>query len=134
MHGQTRIEFIFAIVIFSIVIFYVVTQINTVFSSIISDYEIDALKAEALNSITNLVESELLANEPYNLSKEKIENLNQNCGLLDNFGIESYRLKIYNSTDLMLFCGIDSLKPPKVFVMKYVIIENDSGNTTLELW
>jgi len=134
MRGQTRIEFIFAIVIFSIVIFYIATQINTVFSSIISDYEINSLKAKALNSIINLVETELISNKPYKLSKEKVNNLNQNCDLLNNFSLETYRLKIYNSTDLLLFCGFDSLKPPKVFVMKYVIIEDDLGNMTLELW
>ena len=154
MHGQTRIEFIFAIVIFSIIVFYIVTQINTVFSNIISEYEINSLKAEANSMITTLINDKGnpedweniaennpedvkrvgLAIRPYDLSKNKIANLSYNCSLMSNFDIIEYRLKIYNSTDSVLFCGIDSLKPPKIFVMKYVIIENGLGNITLELW
>jgi len=82
-----------------------------------------------------IIRSGLIAKYPYNVSKEKVDNLKQNCDRMNIFfGIRSYRLKIYNSTDLLLFCGTDTLKPPKVFVSKYVLVENDSGNITLEMW
>ncbi len=76
----------------------------------------------------------MLANRPYNLSEEKVEDLNENCDMLDKFDIDPYRLRIYKSTELVLFCGIDSLKPPKVSIMKYILVGNVLGNLTLELW
>jgi len=68
------------------------------------------------------------------LSKNKIRVLNENCDLLKNFGLNNYRLKVYNSTNLILFCGTDTLRPAKIVVNKYVLIENDVGNVTLEMW
>ncbi len=154
MQGQTRIEFIFGIVIFAIIIFYIATQMNTVFSSIISGYEINNLKAEANSVIKVLINDKGdpedweiiaestpenvkrigLATKPFDLSKNKIANLSYNCSLMNNFDIKDYRLKIYNSTNSLLFCGRDTLKPAKVIVNKNVLIENDLGNVTLELW
>jgi len=75
-----------------------------------------------------------LAYKPNVLSLEKITALNENCDLFFNFEITDYRLKIYNSTHRLLFCGTDTLKPSKVVVNKNVLIENDLGNVTLELW
>lgn len=56
MKGQIRVEFILGIVIFIIVIFLVVTQTNTLYSSLLSDSRKDALKAKAINVIDILVE------------------------------------------------------------------------------
>ena len=136
MHGQSRIEFIFGVVIFAVIIIYIVNQINTVFSKMINDYGTDTLKAEAVNVIKILVENEsgIITNQPYNFSKQKVYNLNQSCDNLNVFNLGNYRLKIYNSTNLLLFCGTDTLRPPKVFVIKYVSVENDYGNITLEMW
>ena len=75
-----------------------------------------------------------LANQQNVLSKDKIKALNDNCNLLINFGLDNYRLKIYNSTNRLLFCGTDTLSAPKVVINKNVLIENDLGNVTLELW
>jgi len=76
----------------------------------------------------------LITKQPYNVSQQKIDELNQDCDRLNAFDIKTYRLKIYNSTDLLLFCGFDSLKPPVVSVSKIVLIENNLGNITLDLW
>lgn len=68
------------------------------------------------------------------LSSSKIDSLSKTCDLMLNFGIDNYRLKIYNSTNLLLYCGTDSLKPAQVVVSKYIMVENSLGNITLELW
>jgi len=75
-----------------------------------------------------------LADQPNALSADKIAVLNGNCDLLLNFGLSTYRLRIYNSTNLLLFCGTESLSPAKITVSKYVRIGNSLGNITLELW
>jgi hypothetical protein len=148
MLGQIRIEFIAGILIFSIIIAFIVNQTNITFSNLLIDSRADILKSQALNSITILVEdmgkppdwnpSNVervgLAVKPYSLSIDKINDLSSDCSLLDNFILKAYRLKIYNSTDLLLFCGIDVLDPPAAFEVKYVEIEGDYGNVTLELW
>ena len=56
MKGQIRVEFIFGIVIFIIIIFLVVTQTNTLYSSLLGDSRKDALKAKAINVVDILVE------------------------------------------------------------------------------
>jgi len=163
MLGQIRIEFIFGIILFALIIFFIVTQINILFSSLVSDSRSDALKARAINTLRILVEDQgdpptwdniaqaspgsvkrvglAYQSQPYNLSRSKVLNLSQNCStsdlyknLLWNFDLKAYRLKVYNSTNRILFCGFDSLEPPVVFETRYVFIDNDFGKVTLELW
>lgn len=76
----------------------------------------------------------LISKQPYNISEEKIDGLKQNCDRLNAFDFKTYRLKIYNSTDLLLLCGTETLKPPIVSVSKNILIENNLGNITLDLW
>jgi hypothetical protein len=76
----------------------------------------------------------LLDNTSKYLSMEKINALNNSCNFLDNFKIKNYRLKIYNSTSLLLFCGTETLRPAKVMTSKIVLIGSSLGNVTLELW
>ena len=153
MFGQIRIEFIIGVVIFVLVMFFVASRTNAVLSRILWESRSDVLKAKAINVMTILIEDKGdpenwysladssvkrvgLAEKPYNLSKEKINRLSSpnNCTLLNNFDLKSYRLKIYNSTNLILFCGFDSLEPVTVVVQKYVFIDNAFGNISLELW
>jgi hypothetical protein len=163
MYGQIKVEFIFGIVIFAMVIFFIVTQTNTLFSSLITDAKSDSLKAKASNAIEILVGDQgdppnwetiaqanpgnvkrvgLAYNQPYNLSRNKISSLSQNCtgtsdyykNLLSNFNLNAYTLKIYDSTGQILICGIESTEPPAVIETRYVIIGNDFGNVTLKLW
>jgi hypothetical protein len=148
MLGQIRIEFIAGILIFAIITVFIVNQTNITFSNLLADSMADILKSKALNSITILVEDTGepsdwtpsnvdrigLAYEPYRLSINKINNLVSDCSLLDNFVLNTYRLKIYNSTDLLLSCGMNVLEPPAASEIKYVEIEGDYGNVTLELW
>jgi hypothetical protein len=115
MFGQIRIEFIVGILIFAVIIFFIVNQTNITFSTLLTDSRADILKTKASNAITILVEDKGeppnwdsitvirvgLANEPYSLSIDKINNLKSDCNLLE---------------------------------IKYVEIEGDYGNVSLELW
>jgi hypothetical protein len=154
MIGQMRIEFIAGILIFAVVLVFIVNQTNVTFSSLLSDSEADITKAHNLNVMTILSEDKGdptnwetiaqsnpggvnrvgLASNPYNLSVSKINSLMSNCDLLSNFDLKQYRLKIYNSTQMLLFCGSDVLNSPKSIEVRYVKIGSDYGNITLELW
>jgi len=162
MLGQIRIEFVFGLLVFALIIFFIVTQSNVLFSSLLTDSKIDTLKAKASNVIKILAEDKGeplnwtdeiesghpekvkrvgLALYPYNISKNKVYNLSYNCSnsdpyknLLWNFELKDYRLKVYNSTSEILFCGFDTLEPAAVIETRYVYIEGDTGKITLELW
>jgi len=154
MFGQIRIEFVFGIIIFALIIFFIITQTNTLFSSLLTDSRTDAVKAKASNAIKILVEDNgdppnwetlpdasvkrigLAYNQPYNISKNKVIRLStlNNCTLLNNFDLKAYRLKVYNSTQQILFCGFDSLEPVTVMETRYIFVDGDFGNVTLELW
>jgi len=153
MLGQIRIEFILGMVIFGLVMFFIVSRTNVILSRVIWESKSDALKTKAINVMTILVEDKGepenwqtlsdanvkrvgLANQSYNLLKEKINRLSSlnNCTHLNKFDLKAYRLKVYNSTNLILFCGIDSLEPVTAIVQKYVFIDNGFGNATLEMW
>lgn len=146
-----RVEFIAGIIIFAIVIVFIATQTNRTFTNLLTDSKADISKAKNINSITILIEDRGdppnweslapnninrvgLAVSPYNLSVSKINRINSECDLLDNFYLGSYRLKVYNSTDLVLFCGQDVLEPALSIETKYVRVGNSLGNITLELW
>ena len=157
MFGQIKVEFIFGLIVFALVMFFIVTQTNTSFSSLMSDSRSDSLKAKATNVIKILVEDKgdppdwdmeivnghpenvkrvgLTYNQPYNLSKNKVILLGQTCdSVLWVFDLSGYRLKIYNSTNQILFCGINNPESPVVIETRYVFIDNNFGNVTLELW
>jgi len=161
MLGQIRIEFIFGMLIFSLIIFFIVTQTSTLFSSLLIDSESDALKAKATSVIRILVEDKGdptnwdtiaqanpgnvkrvgLADSPYNLSKTKVNNLSYNCSnsdavrnLIGNFELKAYRLRVFNSTQQILICGYQSLEPVTVTETRYVFIDNGYGRVILELW
>lgn len=139
MQGQIKIDFIFGMVVFSVIIIFIVTQTNTTFSSLLVDSKSDSLKAKASNAINLLVEDGGnprnwdvaiaqghpenvirigLADIPYNLSRSKVMNLSYNCSnsgvygnLLRAFDFGAYRLRVFNSTQRILLCGFDSLSP-----------------------
>ena len=160
MFGQIRVEFVFGVLLFALIMFFIITQTNVLFSSLLTDSRTDAIKAKALSAIKILVEDKgdptdwdtqppasvkrvgLSYNQPYNLSKNKVLTLNTNCtntvdlykNLLWNFDLKAYRLKIYNSTHEILFCGFDSLEPVIAIETRYVFIDGDFGKVTLEMW
>lgn len=161
MFGQIRIEFIFGVILFTVIIFFIVTQTNILFSSLLVDSKSDTLKAEASNVIQILVEDRGdppnwdtiaqsnpnginrvgLANSPYNLSKSKVTALGLNCSgstpyknLLWNFKLKAYRIRVFNSTQQILFCGLNPSEPGTVTETRYVYIDKEYGKLVLELW
>lgn len=149
-----RIEFIAGILIFAIILVFIVSQTNITFSNLLTDSRADILKTQAINSITILVEDGGspsnwesfalsspwlvervgLASSPLELSSSKISGLYSNCDLLENFDLGSYRLRIYDSDNRVLFCGYETLEPPTAIEVRYVKIGSEYGNVTLELW
>jgi uncharacterized membrane protein len=55
MIGQVKIDFIFGVVVFAIIIFFIVNQTNNLFSSLLTDSNADALKSKASSAINILV-------------------------------------------------------------------------------
>lgn len=151
MLGQLRIEFIFAVVVFSVIIFFVVSQVNVLFSSILTDSSSDISKTTIINTLNILLEDvgdptnwdtkpeeEIkrvgLATTPYILSKEKINRLNTTCNLLNDYSLGAYFLEIYNQTNKILSCGVELLEAPSSVSTKYVVVDDSIGNITLKLW
>jgi len=161
MLGQIRIEFIFSVIVFTVIIFYIITQTNTLFSSLLVDSKSDALKAKASNVIQILVEDKGdppdwdtiaqtnpngvkrvgLAYSPYNLSKAKIMNLSYNCSgsdpyknILWNFNLSAYKIRIFNSTHQILSCGLQTSEPGAVMETRYIFIDGGYGKLILEMW
>lgn len=153
MLGQLKIEFIFSVVVFALVLFFVVSQINTLFTAIIADSEADISKSVVMNAMTVLLEDPGdpqdwetiaqsnpedvkrvgLAIEPYVLSRQKIFELNRSCGLLHNYSLVDYTLYIFNSTDRMLTCGYETPSAPMATITKYALVDNEVVNVTLQV-
>lgn len=151
MIGQIRVEFIFAVVIFGLIILFIASQINTILTITLITSKSDDLRIKASGVITALIEDKGepedwhlspenanrigLANQyPYSLSTNKITTLNENCTLLDYFDLKGYRLKIHQEEQQVLFCGYESLVPPTTIITKNVFIDGKGGNISLELW
>jgi hypothetical protein len=149
MKGQIRVEFIFGVVAFAVIIFFIFSQLNIIFTAVVSDSKIDSLKSEGIGVINSLTQNKGdpedwesqptvnrigLAIEPYKLSLEKINKLKSNCDLLDIFELDGYQLEIYNSDEQILFCGFPGKPKLTIFVSRSVFIEGEHGNISLELW
>ncbi len=147
-----KIDFIFGLVVFGLIIFFIATQINVAFTTNISDALIDTLRAKGIATLNSLAESSgsppdwennpaqvkiiglSYPDEINKISTKKILALNSSCTLLDNLNLGSYRLEIRNSTNKILFCGFLSQVSIKAVVTKFVFIDGDYGNMTIELW
>jgi len=135
MKAQIRVEFIFGIVVFVVVMYFFFSQINTLFLTVSEDSMRDALKAKAIGALTLLLEDTGvgLADEPYKLSSSKVGMLTD-CSLLDKYDLGQYKLTIRDSTSQIIFCGSKSLEPPVVTVSRIIIINGDYGTATMEMY
>ncbi len=148
--GQMKIDFIFALVFFTIMIFYIGMQINNSFASSMSDSRTDMLKSEA-ESILNILVSTGgipknwetlppaqvtgigLASYPYNISSSKLNALKNNCDLMNKFGDISYKFVISSGTNILLSCGYGG---PRVTAKSQmpVFVNGKYGKAVLEMW
>jgi len=135
MKGQVRIEFIFGVVIFAVIMFYMSTQLNNVFSTVGTDSYTDMLKQRSVNVMRYLVE-DAYVDEPYHIDKSKlIDGENKiGCNLLDAWHLGTYRLKVYDDTSLILVCGSTGITHVRSNIIKFVEIDGGYGNITLEMW
>ncbi len=148
--GQVKIDFIFALVFFTVLIFYIGLQINAATGSSLADSKLDALKAESESILDVLVSSGGspqnwetlpadkvvmvgLASAPYSISSAKLSALNSNCNLMNKFGSISYRLTASSGSAILLSCGYGG---PRVTSMseRPVFVNGVYGKITLELW
>ena len=151
MKAQVRVEFIFGVFIFAVLMFFLASQINTLFSVVSGNSQIESLKGKTISTLTFLAEDTGepsdwnleatgniqrlgLADLPYKLNRNKINRLNSECMLLDNYSLGQYRLTVKNSVSEILFCGSKSLDAPVVSITKTVFVDGDYGNITLEMY
>ena len=150
MKGQIRLEFIFGVVMFAVVVFWVVSQIDIVYAGVGSDSRNDMMRAKAYNLIAYLAEGSgdpgwesatepkriglAYEGSPYNLSTSKIDKLNSTCSLLDNYDIRSYRVFVKDSSGTLLTCGSASISPITISIERSVFIEGNYGTITVEVW
>lgn len=148
--GQVKIDFIFALVFFTAIIFYIGVQINGAMTSNLADSRLDALKSEAESVLDVLASTEGvpknwealpddkvvrigLAQSSYNLSSVKVAALNNRCDLMNKFGSISYRLSITSGGITLLSCGYGG---PRVTsrAERPVLVGGNYGKMTLEMW
>ena len=151
MKGQIRISFIFSIVAFGVILFYIFSQTNMLFTALVTDAKSDVSKALISNTLNVLLQDsgypenwEVLPNppervglstgRPNDLSESKINKLYQNCSYLDDYKLDSYSLTISNSTHLLLDCGHNYLESPSAFYSKYASVGNDIAFIMLKIW
>lgn len=148
MKGQIKLEFIFAVVMFAMIIFWVVSQINTSYASVGSDSRNDMLRAKAYTLIAYLAEGSgdagwessqepksvglAYENQPYNLSSYKISKLN--CSLLNNYSLGAFRITIQDDDETLLSCGPIGVSLMTISITRNVYIEGEYGNITAEVW
>jgi hypothetical protein len=158
MKGQLRVEFIFGVIFFGMIILFIAVNINNVFTSTLTDSRVDSLKAKAIGLMTQLTSEAgdpidwenraysdvkriglAFPNRPYYLSRNKIFKLNNTrigdtCSLLESYNLGGYRIRIFDSTNEILFCGFAGVSQLTVILTRNVYIDDNLGNITVEVW
>lgn len=148
--GQVKIDFIFSLIFFTIMIFYIAVQLNSFLLSSMSDSKLDTLKSEANILLETLISSKGnpenwealpenqitrigLASIPYSISSSKLDVLKNNCDLMNKFGSINYKLSISSAGSILLSCGYGGPKVTSKSEMP-VLVNGGYGKATLELW
>jgi len=148
--GQLKIDFIFALIFFTVMIFYIVIQVNNALTSSLTDSKLDTVKSETGSILDILVstqgspanwetlqESQIsrigLATVPYNISLSKLNALKTNCNLMGKFGGINYRLSITSGSAILLSCGFGG---PRITSRSElpVVVNGKYGKAVLEMW
>lgn len=148
--GQIKIDFIFSLVFFTVMIFYIAMQVNSSLASSMSDSRLDTIKSES-ESILNILVSTKgspenwdslpqeqvmrigLAFLPYNISSSKLNALKNNCDLMNKFGDINYKFTIISENNILLSCGYGG---PRVTAKSEssVAVNGKYGKAVLEMW
>lgn len=156
MKSQAKIEFLVTTFIFLVFIVFSSKFFSDNVTKIVYDLKMERIKAQAENVIEILVYEKgipenwylnpdpnsisrigLASNKPYVLSEEKIQVLNNNCGLFkESFNIPNYRLIIIDDQgNILLNCGIKS--NIGAHFERYVLINSTvlkKGRVILDIW
>ncbi len=150
MKGQTKIEFVFSLVFFSILILFLTLQVTSNISSALSDSYFDSLRARAWSLADILVRTQGdppnwevnpasaryigLASEPFNLSEAKLREVQNNCNLLNKTVRGPYRLVVYDEYGtLIVECGFGGPELSSGVTVP-VFIGDRFGTLTLVVW
>jgi len=139
MKAQVKVEFVLGIVVFAMIIFYVASQISTVFVSINVDTNLDIMKSKSYAIMDILIENtEIgLALEPGILNTTKIDEWNStNCPEMSKFDMGGYRMIITDdNSEPMLFCGYVGIAPIRINIEQPVKFDNNEyGWISIEMW
>ena len=128
MKGQVRIEFVFGLVVYTVIVLFIASQVKSNFTSITSDSYLDTTKAKALNIINHFI-YDLSADGDITLSE--VQNID--CVNFEStYDILGYRLTIFRSDTEVKFCGAIG-DNPIVSIERDVIISSEPGLVRLEL-
>lgn len=148
--GQIKIDFIFALIFFTVMIFYIGIQVNNAMVSSMADSKFDTVKSET-DSILNILastqgspanweslqESQIdrigLATIPYNISLSKLNALKSNCNLMGKFGSINYRFSITSAGAILLSCGFGGPRITSRSELS-VLVNGKYGKAVLEMW
>ena len=148
--GQIKVDFIFSLIFFTVMIFYIAVQLNSSLMSSLNDSKLDTLKSESNSILGILVSSEGspknwetlaesqvvrvgLASVPYNISSSKLNALKNNCGLMNKFGNISYSFSISSAGSILLSCGYGGPRVTSKSEMP-VLVNGKYGKAVLEMW
>ncbi|MCD6477088.1 MAG: hypothetical protein J7K26_02920 [Candidatus Aenigmarchaeota archaeon] len=138
MKAMIKVEFIFGIIVFIIIIIYSMSQINSMFIISSSDSKIDVNKLRA-NTILNLIsedDSIGLIVEPYRFYNPT-DLKNNGCPNLEKYNLGQYRLTLYQSgqDEPIIKCGSNNTLPASIFEVKYISFDDNTyGRMVLEMW
>jgi len=148
--GQIKIDFIFALIFFTVMIFYIVIQVNNALTSSLTDSKLDTVKSETGSILDILVSTQGvppnwetlpeeqitrigLASSPYKISTSKLNSLKANCNLMGKFGSINYRFSITSESAILLSCGFGG---PRITSRSElpVVVNGKYGKAVLEMW
>jgi hypothetical protein len=148
--GQIRIDFIFSLIFFTVMLFFIALLVNSSLSTGLADSNLDTMKSQS-ESILNILVSTGgspdnwetlppalvirvgLASQPYSISAPKLNALRNNCDLMAKFGNINYRLTLSSGNTVLLSCGYGG---PRVTSSSQVpvFVNGVYGRAVLEMW
>lgn len=148
--GQIKVDFIFALIFFTVMIFYIGIQVNNAMTSSLTDSKLDTAKSESDSILGVLVstrgspdnwetlqENHInrigLATTPYNISMSKLNALKTNCNFMNKFGSINYRFSITSENIILLSCGYGGPRITSKSELP-VFVNGKYGKAALEMW
>ena len=138
MKAQVKIDFIIGTVMFGLLVLFLASQISNSLRAASLDSNFDSLRASGTAVMTTLLTDKdwLAESEPYALSLLKVDSLADDCNRLQSLELISYRLRIFltETGTFLLNCGSVGLPDTFVTISRFVEIDGEKGEVSLDLW